>query len=64
MRVLLWTYDFWPAIGGGEVLSAELERLIRTLEEQARDLDLVGSVSFVGWLEYDELYGTLGACAS
>lgn len=24
MRVLWWTYDFWPSIGGGEVIGAEL----------------------------------------
>ncbi len=31
MRVLWWTYDFWPAIGGGEVLGAELIRGLQAM---------------------------------
>jgi glycogen(starch) synthase len=38
MRVLWWTYDFWPTIGGGEVIGAEL---IRGLKERGYELTVV-----------------------
>ena len=38
MRVLWWTYDFWPSIGGGEVLGAEL---ILGLKARGHDLAVV-----------------------
>lgn len=38
MRVLWWTYDFWPTIGGGEIIGAEL---ILGLKERGYELSVV-----------------------
>lgn len=36
MRVLWWTYDFWPSIGGGEVIGAQLARGLEGLGHELR----------------------------
>lgn len=38
MRVLWWTYDFWPTIGGGEIIGAEL---ILGLKKRGYELSVV-----------------------
>jgi len=41
MRVLWWTYDFWPSIGGGEVIGAAL---VRGLRDRGYELTVVTQV--------------------